>query len=293
MCPAHLPALWIFLLLILPGRAEAQGPVRAMTAQQALEEMNGLIQTHHEAKAFYEAAKGAYPVAWVDERPTVGFIGQLNDLITTEEWLAWAEAEPAITPGTCRYGIASFRIEAYHLDLIDGLPMDRVELASKAVPGLERARVGTRVDSVHAGINLPEAFHGEGVLVGVLDWGFDYTHPNFYDTTLTSTRIRGAWDQYRLSGPAPTGFAYGTVAETPADLMAMGSDTANVYSYSTHGTHVAGIAGGSGCGIGLHGMAPAAEFLFATLMVDEASALDAFAWMQDVAEADNLSLIHI
>ena len=35
MCPVHLPALWIFLLLILPGRAEAQGPVRAMTAQQA------------------------------------------------------------------------------------------------------------------------------------------------------------------------------------------------------------------------------------------------------------------
>ena len=92
-------------------------------------------------------------------------------------------------------------------------------------------------------------------------------------------------------GPAPTGFDYGTVAETPADLMAMGSDTANVYSYSTHGTHVAGIAGGSGCGIGLHGMAPAAEFLFATLMVDEAAALDAFGWMQDVAEADNKRLV--
>ncbi|MEC7114074.1 MAG: hypothetical protein VXW79_03820, partial [Bacteroidota bacterium] len=193
MCPAQLPALWIFLLLILPGCAEAQGPVRAMSAQQALQEMNGLIQTHPEATAFYEAAKGANPLAWVDGRPTVGFIGQLNDLITTQEWLAWAEAEPAIAPGTCRYGIASFRIDAHHLDLIDGLPMDRVELASKAVPDLERARVGTRVDSVHAGINLPQAFHGEGVLIGVLDWGFDYTHPNFYDTTLTSTRIRGAW----------------------------------------------------------------------------------------------------
>ena len=124
MRPAHLPALWIFLLLILSGRAVAQSPAQAMTAQQALQEMNGLIQTHPEAKAFYEAAKGAYPVAWVDGRPTVGFIGQLDDLITKEEWLAWAEAEPAITPGTCRYGIASFRIDADHLDLIDGLPMN-------------------------------------------------------------------------------------------------------------------------------------------------------------------------
>ena len=262
-----------------------------MTARQALAEIEALTFLHPEAKALHAAAEGQYPVAWVNGRSTVGFIGQLSDEMTSAEWVAWAESEPAITPGTCRYGIASFRLDAFHLDLIDGLPMIRVELASKAVPDLERARVGTRVDSVHAGINLPQAFHGEGVLIGVLDWGFDYTHPNFYDTTLTSTRIRGAWDQYRQSGPAPAGFDYGTVAETPADLMAMGSDTANVYSYSTHGTHVAGIAGGSGCGIGLHGMAPAAEFLFATLMVDEASALDAFAWMQDVAEADNKRLV--
>ena len=279
------------LLLTAPLVGTAQSPEVAMTARQALTDIKALTLLHPEAKALHTAAEGAYPVAWVDGQSTIGFIGQLGDLITAEEWFAWAEAEPAITPGTCRYGIASFRLDAYHLDLIDGLPMDRVELASKAVPDLERARVGTRVDSVHAGYDLPQAFHGEGVLIGVLDWGFDYTHPNFYDTTLTSTRIRGAWDQYRQSGPAPAGFDYGTVAETPADLMAMGSDTANVYSYSTHGTHVAGIAGGSGCGIGLHGMAPAAEFLFATLMVDEASALDAFAWMQDIAEADNKRLV--
>ena len=202
MCPAHLPRSWIFLLLILPARALAQSPVLAMTAQQALQEMSGLtVQTHPEARAFHEAAKGAYPVAWVNGRPTVGFIGQLDDLITAEEWLAWAEAQPGITPGTCRYGIASFRIDAFHLDLLDGLPMDRVELASKAVPDLERARVGTRVDSVHAGINLPQAFHGEGVLIGVLDWGFDYTHPNFYDTTLTSTRIRARGTN--TANPAP------------------------------------------------------------------------------------------
>lgn len=269
----------------------AQGPEMAMTARQAIAELNALTLDHPNAKEFLSAAEGAYPVASVNDRPTVGFIGHLNDGVTAAEWLDWAAAQPAVHAGTCRYGIASFRIDAYHLDLIDQLPMSRVDLASKAVPHLERARVGTRVDSVHAGIGMPQPFRGEGVLIGVLDWGFDYTHPNFYDTTLTSTRIRGAWDQYRQSGPAPTGFDYGTVAETPAELMAMGSDTANVYSYSTHGTHVAGIAGGSGCGVNLHGMAPAAEFLFATLMVDEASSLDAFAWMQDVAEADNKRLV--
>ena len=169
--------------------------------------------------------------------------------------------------------------------------MDLVELASRAVPDVNKARYGTRVDSVHAGFNLPQPYHGEGVPIGVLDWGFDYTHPMFYDTTLTETRIRAVWDQYRQAGPAPEPFGYGTAVETDPEFTQLGSDTSNVYGYSTHGTHVAGIAGGSGAGIGLKGMAPAAEFLFATLMVDEASALDAFAWMQDIAEADGKRLV--
>ena len=284
-------ALATLLLLFSPVLLEAQGPIVPVTTLQAVAEMGELTGKHPDARAFQEHAQGQFPVAWVSNRPTVGFIGRLGSDIGAADWLNWTTVHPEVLPGVCRNGIASFRLDAYHLHLLEQLPLDRVELASKAVPDLERARVGTRVDSVHAGLNLPQAFHGEGVLIGVLDWGFDYTHPNFYDTTLTSTRIRGAWDQYRQSGPAPAGFDYGTVAETPADLMAMGSDTANVYSYSTHGSHVAGIAGGSGCGIGLHGMAPAAEFLFATLMVDEAAALDAFAWMQDVAEADNKRLV--
>ena len=58
---------------------------------------------------------------------------------------------------------------------------------------MDDARFGTRVDSVHAGYNLPQPYHGEGVLIGVLDWGFDYTHPNFLDTTLSESRIRGVW----------------------------------------------------------------------------------------------------
>ena len=38
-------------------------------------------------------------------------------------------------------------------------------------------------------------------------------------------------------------------------------------------------------------MAPAAELLFATLMVDEAAALDAFEWMHDVAQEDGKRLV--
>lgn len=262
----------------------------AQTDLQALTELQSLASENSDPKDLLEVT-GAYPVAAVHGKATVGFIGRLAAGVSEDDWRAWAANEEAVTAGACREGIASFRIDAYELDLLWQTPMELVELASCAVPDVNKARYGTRVDSVHAGYNLPQPYHGEGVLIGVLDWGFDYTHPMFYDTTLTESRIRGVWDQYRQAGPAPDGFDYGAVAESPDEIQSFQSDTSNVYGYSTHGTHVAGIAGGGGAGIGLKGMAPAAEFLFATLMVDEASSLDAFVWMQNVAEADGKRLV--
>ena len=257
---------------------------------QAISELQALVAEHEDYKSLLDAT-GAYPVAKVHGQATVGFLGQLTDEITEAEWRAWAANQEAVTAGACRNGIASFRVDAYSLDMLWQTPMGLIELASRAVPDVNKARYGTRVDSVHAGYNLPQPYHGEGVLIGVLDWGFDYTHPMFYDTTLTTSRIRAVWDQYRQAGPSPGDYGYGTVAESQTEFQAMGSDTSNVYGYSTHGSHVAGIAGGSGAGIGLKGMAPAAEFLFATLMVDEAASLDAFEWMQSVAEADGKRLV--
>ena len=120
----------------------------------------------------------------------MGFIGRISDGVSEEEWRVWADSKEAVSAGAFRNGIASFRIDVYELDLLWEVPMDLVELASRAVPDVNKARFGTRVDSVHAGYNLPQPYHGEGVLIGVLDWGFDYTHPMFYDTTLTTSRIR-------------------------------------------------------------------------------------------------------
>ena len=275
-------------LVLIAASSSAQN--MAQVDLQALSELNTLVAENDDPKSLFQAT-GAYPVAEVHGRATVGFLGRLTTGVSESEWRAWAADEEAVTAGACRQGIASFRVDAYALDALWQTPMDLVELASRAVPDVNKARYGTRVDSVHAGFNLPQPYHGEGVLIGVLDWGFDYTHPMFRDTTLSTSRIRAVWDQYRQAGPTPGDFGYGTVAESPLDIQLLGSDTSNVYGYSTHGTHVAGIAGGSGAGIGLKGMAPAAEFLFATLMVDESSALDAYDWMQSVAEADGKRLV--
>ena len=276
------------VLVFIVGSSAAQN--MAQVDRQALSELDALVAKNITPKSLLQDA-GAYPVAEVHGQATVGFLGRLIPGVSEAEWRAWAADEDAVTAGACRQGIASFRVDAFALHALWQTPMDLVELASRAVPDVNKVRYGTRVDSVHAGFNLPQPYHGEGVLIGVLDWGFDYTHPMFRDTTLSTSRIRAVWDQFRQAGPTPGEYGYGTVAEYPMDIQLLGSDTSNVYGYSTHGTHVAGIAGGSGAGIGLKGMAPAAEFLFATLMVDESSALDAYDWMQSVAEADGKRLV--
>lgn len=166
-----------------------------------------------------------------------------------------------------------------------------VHLANKVKPLLDRVVIGTRVDSVWAGIGLPQGYSGKNVIIGITDWGFDYSSPMFYDTLLQDTRILAAWDQFKTSGPTPTGYSYGTEYTTPAEFVTAGSDTANIYSYHTHGTHVAGIAGGSGAGTKYRGMAFECEYLFTTFLVDESAVLDAWQWMYDKAQAAGKRLV--
>jgi minor extracellular serine protease Vpr len=166
-----------------------------------------------------------------------------------------------------------------------------MQKANKVKPNLVRVIPDMRADSVTAGIGLNLPYTGKDVIIGVTDWGFDYTHPMFYDTVLQHTRIVAAWDQFKQSGPAPTGYEYGTVYQGEDELLAAGSDTANIYGNAYHGTHVAGIAGGSGGGTKHRGVAYEAEFLFVTFLVDEAAVIDAFNWMQAEAVSRNKRLV--
>lgn len=166
-----------------------------------------------------------------------------------------------------------------------------LEIASKIHNSLDKAIVDMHADSVHQGIGLPQGYTGKDVYIGVTDWGFDYTSPVFYDTSMQQSRIVAAWDQYKTSGPHPQGFAYGTEYASVAELLTAGSDTANIYSYATHGTHVSSIAGGGGAGTPHRGVAFDANFLFVTFLVDEAAVLDAWEWMYQKAQADGKRLV--
>ncbi len=156
---------------------------------------------------------------------------------------------------------------------------------------LNRSVFDANVLSVWDGEGLPQGFSGEGVIIGFLDWGFDYSHPVFYDTAMVDYRVIRAWDQFKNEGPAPAGFDYGREYVGREQLLAAQVDTSNVYNYGYHGTHVAGIAGGAGAGTNYIGVAYEAELMFCTFLVNEQAVLDAMDWLQQVAEEEGKRLV--
>jgi subtilisin family serine protease len=170
--------------------------------------------------------------------------------------------------------------------------VEYLEIAGKIHPTINNAVLDLRADSVHNGLNLNQSYTGKDVIIGVTDWGFDYSHPMFYDTALNNTRILAAWDQFKTSGPAPSNMSYGTEYLGEAELLAAQSDTAcTYYDYATHGSHVAGIAGGGGAGIGLKGVAFDANYLFTAIQLDLGGVIDAVSWMKTTANAENKRLV--
>ena len=103
----------------------------------------------------------------------------------------------------------------------------------------DEVRKQTHTDVLQAGTGLSMSYTGKGVLIGVIDTGFDFTHPNFTDSN-GRCRILNVWDQNAIA-TSPGAYGYGRVYETSASIAAVAHDN----SSATHGTHVAGIAAGS------------------------------------------------
>jgi minor extracellular serine protease Vpr len=169
--------------------------------------------------------------------------------------------------------------------------IDYLEVPEKSDPCLDLAISDTRADSVHMGINLPQSYTGKDVIIGIVDWGFEYSNPVFFDTTLSTLRVLGAWDQVRTSGNPPVGFNHGTLLDNTADLLNMEVDTFSTSS-EYHGTHVAGIAGGAGAGTAYRGVGFESDLLFSQMKSGYAnSSLDAYQWMYEKATSVGKRLV--
>jgi len=126
---------------------------------------------------------------------------------------------------------------------------------------LDKARIYSFVDSVQAGVMLEHgSCLGDGVVTGIIDCGFDYTNPSFYDENGQISRIKAVWEQKRKTGVPPQGYSYGRELTGTEMIYNAGTDT----SKQSHGSHVAGIVCGSGYGTsGLYrGVAPNSDIVF-------------------------------
>ena len=228
-----------------------------------------------------------YPIYQINGKWYLSMLGRTNSQFNSK-----ALQDHSILFQNSVAGILTLKVPCQQLSAIQQLNgIAYLQIAARIHNNLDKAIIDLRADSVHLGIGLPQGYAGKDVLIGITDWGFDYTHPVFYDTLLQQHRIYAAWDQYKSSGPAPNGFNYGTEYSNTQSLLAAGSDTANIYSYGTHGTHVAGIAGGGGATTAYRGVAYEAQFLFVTFLIDEGAVLDAWQWMYQKAIATDKRLV--
>jgi len=95
---------------------------------------------------------------------------------------------------------------------------------------------------VMQGLGLPQGYTGAGIVIGIVDTGIDYTHPDLKNSDGAS-RVAYIWDQGRSGGVVPSEIddAYGS----ECDGESISSGSCILMDVDGHGTHVAGIAASS------------------------------------------------
>ena len=168
----------------------------------------------------------------------------------------------ALTENGCR-SLARFgniHIADIPLNRLNSLSLNRhvqrIEARQHNQLHMDRAVSQVNATTVHSGQGLPQAYTGRGVVMGIMDVGFDLTHPNFFDATGNDYRIRALWDQISID-------TLDTEYYVGADYI--GREALLGYAHSrdglilTHGTHTLGCAAGSGAGTAYRGMAPESD----------------------------------
>ena len=185
---------------------------------------------------------------------------RLNDGITIEELeglRAVSEYGNVIRANLTPEEIRKF--SSNHMAFIDA-PKGKLNLLNDVMI------VNNNADSVHLGLGLLDSsYDGGGIVIGIIDAPFDYSHPDFNDAE-GNTRIKKLWDQaVPDDGTAPASYGYGV----ECDSMSIADSTCPHIDYNywySHGSGVAGVAASGGfTPDDYKGVAPNADLVFVSL----------------------------
>lgn len=150
--------------------------------------------------------------------------------------------------------------------------MDEVECINQArqhSTSMTEAREMTGADRIHAGEELETPFTGKGVIIGVIDQGFEFKHVAFLDDD-GKPRTRIVWNHQRTSGKPSTTNPGG------GDGLASG-----------HATHVTNIAAGSRIPENnYYGMAPEAELIMVSSNFTDNNIMQEAKYIKDFANEE-------
>lgn len=163
---------------------------------------------------------------------------------------------------------------------IDGVK--NIQAGSEVRLLMDAARADANVDACHTATESLGDYTGKGVVVGIVDNGFEYAHADFLKNDYTETRIVRVWEQGATSGNAPEKYGYGAEYTTLKDMKRARLDTYDTF----HGTHVAGIAAGSDRSTNYYGVATEADIVLVSFITSQStSVIDGIKYVFDYAES--------
>ncbi|HEY1040588.1 MAG TPA: S8/S53 family peptidase [Bacteroidia bacterium] len=186
---------------------------------------------------------------------------------------AFVKADPKILKQKAEQFHIEVKYSANNISVVEGKGADLKTLAGQAfVLRMESTKQHLQVldDSslsknnvnlVHDGAApLTQGYKGKDVIIGVIDTGIDFGHPDFKDSTGKS-RLLWLWDQDNTDTfhiPAP--YNYGR--DWNNSEIDSGYCTSTDYTNGAHGTKVSGVAAGNGAtAFKYRGIAPEADLI--------------------------------
>ena len=177
---------------------------------------------------------------------------------------------------SCRIPYDSINSIIYDDELIS------IEASRPTFFTMDAVREFSNINEAHnCTANNGTGFTGKGVIVGMVDVGFDFTHPNFYDPKGENFRIKEVWCQ--SDSKNSTQVSYGAIYSTKEDILNKGTDSKT----QTHGTHTAGIAAGGGYTSPYKGVAPESDIVLVATNLYTKGILDGISYIISKAKEES------